>query len=110
MEFNIEQIGRAVKRLEERMEKRKSVEKTLKDDLQMVLDEYISQEIMEDYVKGWDDKCSSIKIKPCPFCGCTNIIATCEFRPRFICDNCGALGPPGDTSNDAMTIWNTRKG
>lgn len=52
-------------------------------------------------------------IRPCPFCGCTNVIVD-EFwerydKPYFVaCDGCGASGPYTRKKEEAIDLWNKR--
>ncbi len=44
---------------------------------------------------------SQIKLKPCPFCGNTNIGEECRQGVYYVaCENCGSMGP--EFSSDAL--------
>lgn len=50
------------------------------------------------------------KIKPCPFCGVTDIKSwTDDLNNQVIfCRYCGATGPQGATKERAILRWNKR--
>ena len=51
----------------------------------------------------------SAKLKPCPFCGGTDIRAL-GIVPRIACEDCSALGPMVKCSKpeNAQELWNSR--
>ena len=53
------------------------------------------------------------KLKPCPFCGCTNrvtVMAT-EIGSYFVlCENCRSKGRSATKRENAIAYWNNRKG
>jgi Lar family restriction alleviation protein len=58
-----------------------------------------------------------VELKPCPFCGGTNIYAdhynhTAGLRWRVVCLNCMAMVDPGWFQQKYMAIdaWNRRRG
>lgn len=56
-----------------------------------------------------------MRMKPCPFCGCTEIIPITDIesgtdRPiSMCCAECEAQGPPSYTEADARMRWNAHK-
>jgi Lar family restriction alleviation protein len=51
-------------------------------------------------------------LKPCPFCGSTNITAV-EYIMGFwkhFCHECETEGPAGKTKDESLGRWNTRHG
>ena len=50
------------------------------------------------------------ELKPCPFCGSTNIDIT-EYAAVMVfvqCDDCGATFPHFDGKEEAVSAWNRR--
>lgn len=47
-------------------------------------------------------------LKPCPFCGATNVRVKCiaEFTYSVKCSQCDAFGPDGPTKEYAIDHWN----
>jgi Lar family restriction alleviation protein len=47
------------------------------------------------------------KLKPCPFCGCKEVINNTYY---FICNNmnCRAFSPTGKNKKDTIKKWNRR--
>jgi len=60
-----------------------------------------------------------IKLKPCPFCGSTDLKAydcfgqTHPKRKSMLwivdCMNCDCMGPLSETKKGVIKLWNTRK-
>ena len=54
---------------------------------------------------------SDVKLKPCPFCGCTDIMV---WRISHIgpyaarCPNCITYGPQRYDEEEAVALWNRR--
>jgi len=59
-------------------------------------------------------------LKPCPFCGDVNDLEYESWNAWYFsegldedisvrCANCGAFGPPCNTTNEAREAWNERK-
>lgn len=46
------------------------------------------------------------KLEPCPFCGNPDVRE--HRRPCIECRRCGAEGPSGRTSEEAIELWNRR--
>lgn len=48
----------------------------------------------------------SVKLLPCPFCGCIGTVT----RPKWkvMCINCNAEGPQRVTNHEAKAAWNHR--
>ena len=51
-----------------------------------------------------------MELKPCPFCGCKDIIIRREDYNLFgaNCNDCGAEGSYCDTKEEAVEAWNKR--
>lgn len=52
------------------------------------------------------------KLKPCPFCGSTNLSLT-ESLDMYMfvnCEICNSAGPSKKTGNEAIEAWNHRAG
>lgn len=54
---------------------------------------------------------SETQLKPCPFCGATDIEPwTDDYGSEVVfCRHCGTTGPQGVTQARAIRWWNTRK-
>ena len=54
---------------------------------------------------------TDVKLKPCPFCGSSNVYV-CGLQPCWVtCKCCGGEGPPSMVSDEhAANLWNDRKG
>ena len=50
------------------------------------------------------------KLKPCPFCGNTNIvfIGPDSGTKWYYCSNCAVIGPEGESKSQATRLWNKR--
>jgi len=48
-----------------------------------------------------------VNIGPCPFCKCTNVLATVHQGLYFVfCNGCRAKGPKSETEELAVELWN----
>lgn len=47
-------------------------------------------------------------LKPCPFCGCEDIVMPNNPADYCICDGCHATGPASLTMEGLKKAWNTR--
>ncbi|WP_415421474.1 Lar family restriction alleviation protein [Acetobacter fabarum] len=54
----------------------------------------------------------SEELKSCPFCGSDDVRITNSLHPYVTCHNpsCEADGPVCNTTEQAITAWNTRAG
>jgi len=52
-----------------------------------------------------------VELKPCPFCGGSDFLMLSNgIDSEFVvCETCGAEGPPSESPNGAVGLWNTRK-
>lgn len=52
------------------------------------------------------------KLKPCPFCGSDDVDVVSNLYTYVTCHNpsCEAYGPICNTTEQAITAWNTRAG
>jgi len=50
----------------------------------------------------------SEELKPCPFCGSTNLGFLSLFAWEVQCNLCLAEGPKADTREEAIAAWNRR--
>lgn len=50
------------------------------------------------------------KVKPCPFCGHNRIMlmGTGQNSKFYVCTDCGARGPNGNSRATALSMWNDR--
>lgn len=50
-------------------------------------------------------------LAPCPFCGAImlNLIAPDGGGVRVVCPTCNMFGPRGETWEEALDLWNTRR-
>ena len=54
-----------------------------------------------------------IELKPCPFCGCTNIGAYENYSMcaiEVVCQECNAIARSYSNLDDAIRRWNRREG
>ena len=55
---------------------------------------------------------ATVKVKPCPFCSeASDAIGLQEFDKKWIvvtCTECGAIGPKGESHDEALELWNSR--
>ena len=52
-----------------------------------------------------------MKLKPCPFCGGTELLSEPWLTKMGVfveCKKCGCIGPRKECSNDAEWSWNNR--
>ena len=48
------------------------------------------------------------KLKPCPFCGSTNLRYEQYGDVCIVCNDCGSFGAMGADDDDAAEKWNCR--
>lgn len=48
-------------------------------------------------------------LRPCPFCGCSQLLVNSDLEPKFVsCTKCSAFGPSAPTITEATDRWNKR--
>lgn len=68
----------------------------------------VIQEHINESHKKWSDSIADIVkgLKPCPFCGSTDVGFEWVFPPSVRCRKCWMSGPHFDTEKDAADAWN----
>ena len=57
------------------------------------------------------DPVSGRQLRPCPFCGSSDLWINGDLDPKFVvCNKCLAFGPTAPTVTEATERWNRRAG